>query len=116
MMQYKVSPIDFVCSPTNAPLIRLWKANFNGSQKLPMGIPSPIFYCPFGTLILQGLLRNKSGGLSKYVDLYMEGGLYIKCNIWNEDEVVCWVLHRYFVIVDKTFISSTCHPFVKVLV
>jgi len=34
VMQYKVSPTNLVWSPIDAPLIRLWKTNPNGSPKL----------------------------------------------------------------------------------
>jgi len=41
-MQYIVSPVDVVWSLIDGPPIRLWKANLDGSPKLPIGVPSPI--------------------------------------------------------------------------
>ncbi len=44
VMQYKVSPIDPIQSLIDGPLIRLWKANLNGSPKFPIRVPSLILY------------------------------------------------------------------------
>jgi hypothetical protein len=46
IMQYKVSPIDPIWSLVNAPPIKLWKANLDGSPKLFMGIFSHVLYHP----------------------------------------------------------------------
>jgi len=45
-MQYKVFPIDPTWSLANALPIKLWKTNPNGPPKLPMGVPTPLPYCP----------------------------------------------------------------------
>ncbi len=76
VMQYNVSPIDFIRSPTNVPLIRLWKANPNGLTKLPMSMPSPIIYCPiWGIDPSKSIERQKfiSASLSKYMDFFKVG-------------------------------------------
>jgi len=71
MMQYKVSPIYLVWSPINGPLIKLWKANPDGSPKLPTGVPSHVLYHPiWGNDALKLMQKEKfiSFGLSKYMD------------------------------------------------
>jgi len=70
-MEYKVSPTYFMWSPVNVPSIRLWKANPNGSPKLPRGVFSPVFYYP-----IWGIVEKQkfiSVGLSKYVDFWKVG-------------------------------------------
>jgi hypothetical protein len=47
-------PIDLVWSPIDGPLIKLWKANPDGSPKLPNVVPSPILYAQFGAMMHQG--------------------------------------------------------------
>ncbi len=54
-------------------MIRLWKANLDGSSKLPIGVPSPIPYCPiWGNDVSRLVEREKfiNVGLSKYVDFW----------------------------------------------
>jgi len=71
MMQYKVSPIDLVWISIDGLLIRLWKANPDGSPKLPTRVPSLVLYHPIqGNDPLRSMERKKfiSFGLSKYVD------------------------------------------------
>jgi hypothetical protein len=46
MMQYKLSLINSVWSPTQGPPIQLWKANVDGFPKLPTGVPNLVPYCP----------------------------------------------------------------------
>jgi hypothetical protein len=46
MMYYKVFPTDPIWSSIDVPLIRLWKANPNGSLKLHTGVPCPVPYRP----------------------------------------------------------------------
>jgi hypothetical protein len=45
-MQYKVSPTDHVWSLVDVLMIRLWKANPNGSPKLHVGVPNLVPYHP----------------------------------------------------------------------
>jgi hypothetical protein len=69
VMQYKVSPIDNVWSPIEGLLIQLWKANVNGSPKLPIRVPNPIPYCPiWGHEAMRFVEKKKfiNVGLSKY--------------------------------------------------
>jgi hypothetical protein len=46
VMQYKVSPIDNIWSPTKEPPIQLWKVNVDGFPKLPTRVSSLVPYCP----------------------------------------------------------------------
>ncbi len=58
------------------PLIRLWKANPNGSPKLPMSMPSPIHYCPIWDIDPSKFVERQkfiSVGLSKYMDFWKVG-------------------------------------------
>jgi hypothetical protein len=58
------------------PLIRLWKANPNGSPKLPTKIPSLAPYHPvWGNDVSRSLEREKfiSVRLSKYMDFWKVG-------------------------------------------
>jgi hypothetical protein len=76
VMQYNVFPIDFIRSPTNVPLIRLWKANPNGLTKLPMSMPSLIICCPiWGIDPSKSIEKQKfiSANLSKYMDFLKVG-------------------------------------------
>ncbi len=76
VMQYKVSPIDFIQSPIDGLLIRLWKANLNVSPKLPNRIPSPILYHPiWGNDASRLMEREKfiNFNLSKYMDFWKVG-------------------------------------------
>ncbi len=69
-MLYKVSPID-LWSLIDAPPIRLWKANLDGSPKFPIGVLSLVPYCPiWGNNVSRSMKRKKfiSVKLSKYVD------------------------------------------------
>jgi hypothetical protein len=75
-MQYKVSPIDPVLSWIDGPSIRLWKANPDGSPKLPTRVPSFVLYYPiWGNDALRSIEREKfiSSRLSKYVDFWKVG-------------------------------------------
>ncbi len=75
IMQYKVSPIDNVWSPTNEPPIKLWEFNLDGSPKLPTRVPSPIPYRPiWGNDVLESLEKEKfiSVGLSKYLEFWKQ--------------------------------------------
>jgi hypothetical protein len=70
-MMYKVSPIDLVWSPINAPLIRLWKANLDGSPQFSIRVLSLVPYCPiWGNNVSRSVKKEKfiSAKLSKYVD------------------------------------------------
>jgi hypothetical protein len=63
--------MDLVWSPIDGPLIRLWKANLDGSPKLFNVVPSPILYRPiWGNDASRLVEREKfiSSRLSKYVD------------------------------------------------
>ncbi len=58
-------------SPIDGPPIRLWKANPDGSPKLPNVVPNPILYRTiWGNDASRLMEREKfiSSGLSKYVD------------------------------------------------
>jgi len=46
MMQFKVSPTNNIWIPIEAPPIQLWKANVDGSPKLPTRVPSLVPYRP----------------------------------------------------------------------
>jgi hypothetical protein len=72
-MQYKVSPKDHVWSPIDGPLVILWKANRNGSPKLPNIVPRPILYRPIWSNDALRLVEKEkflSFRLSKYVDFW----------------------------------------------
>jgi hypothetical protein len=45
LIQYKISLTDIIWSPTERPLIQLWKVNSNGFPRLPIGVLSFIPYC-----------------------------------------------------------------------
>jgi hypothetical protein len=60
VMQYKVSPTDPMWSPIDWPLIRLWKANLDGSPKLPTRVPSHVLYHPIWAKMHQGQWKEKS--------------------------------------------------------
>jgi len=71
--QYNVSPTNLVQSPVDVLPIRLWKANLDGSPKLPTNMPSPVLYCPiWGIDPSKFVERQKfiNVGLSKYVDVW----------------------------------------------
>jgi hypothetical protein len=75
MMQYKVSPTNNVWSPTKGPPIQLWKANANGSLKLPIKVPNPIPYHPiWGHDVVRLVEREKfiNARLSKYVEFWKQ--------------------------------------------
>jgi hypothetical protein len=75
VVQYKVSPTDPVWSLVDAPPIRLWKANPNGSPKLPMGVPNFVLYCPiWGINPLRFVKKQKiiSVKLFKHMDFWKE--------------------------------------------
>jgi hypothetical protein len=73
-MQYKVSLTDNVWSPTERPSIQLWKANANGSPKLPIKLPNLIPYCPiWGHDVVRLVEREKFIKLSKYVEFWKQG-------------------------------------------
>jgi hypothetical protein len=74
-MQYKVFPTNFVWSLVDVPLIRLWKANPDGSPKLLMSVPSLFLIAPFGALILPNLLKDKSSLVSVYPNTWIFGRL-----------------------------------------
>jgi hypothetical protein len=46
MIQYKVSPINNIWSPIEGLAIQSWKANADGSPKLPNGVFSLVPYHP----------------------------------------------------------------------
>ncbi len=72
----KFPPQDHVWSPINGPSIILWKANPNGSPKLPTGVPSLILYHPIWGNDASSLMERKKlirFGLSKYVDFEKVG-------------------------------------------
>jgi hypothetical protein len=76
MMQYKVSPIDYVWSSIDGPSIRLWKANADGSPKFLTKVPSLVSYRPiWGDDALRSMERDKfiSFGLSKCKDFWKVG-------------------------------------------
>jgi len=56
-------------------LIKLWKANPNGSPKLLMGVPSLFLTAPFGALILPSLLKDKSSLVLVYPNTWIFGRL-----------------------------------------
>jgi hypothetical protein len=75
-MQYKVSPIDPIWSPSDVLLIKMWKTNPDGSPKLPMNVPILVPYCPiWGIDPLRFVEKQKfiNVGLSKYVDFWKVG-------------------------------------------
>ncbi len=83
MMQYKVFPIYPIWSPANAPLIRMWKVNPDGSPNLFMNVPSLVLYCPIwsiDSLKFVGRQKLVSVGLSKICG-FLEGGHCTKCNL-----------------------------------
>ncbi len=74
-MQYKVFPTNFVWSLVDVLLIRLWKANPNGSPKLLTNVPSLFLIAPFGALILPSLLKDKSSLVLVYPNTWIFGRL-----------------------------------------
>jgi hypothetical protein len=71
MMQYKVSPIDIIWSPTKGPPIQLWKANVDGCPKLLTGVPNPVPYRRIWCHdVVRPVEREKfiNVGLFKYVE------------------------------------------------
>jgi hypothetical protein len=69
MLQYKVSLIDSIWSPN-------WKANANGSPKLPSRVPSHVPHHPiWGHDAMRSVEREKfiNAGLSKYVEFWKQG-------------------------------------------
>jgi hypothetical protein len=76
MMQYKLSPIDLVWSSIDVLLIRLWKANANGSPKLPIIIPSLVSYHLIWDNDASRLVERKKcihSKLKKYMDFWKVG-------------------------------------------
>jgi hypothetical protein len=63
-------------NPINGPPIRLWKANLEGSPKLPIGVLSLVLYYQiWGNDTSRLVEREKfiSSGLSKYMDFCKVG-------------------------------------------
>jgi hypothetical protein len=57
------------------PLIRLWKANPNGSPKLLTSVLNLFLIAPFGALILPSLLKDKSSLVLVYPNTWIFGRL-----------------------------------------
>ncbi len=60
-------------SPIDGPSIKLWKANLDGSPKLPTIIPNLILFCPIWGNDASRLMEGEkfiSFGLSKYVNFW----------------------------------------------
>jgi hypothetical protein len=71
VMQYKVSLTISIWSPTKGPPIQLWKANVDGSPKLPTRVPNFGPYHPiWGHDAITCVEKEKfiNVGLSKYVE------------------------------------------------
>jgi len=71
VMQYKVSPTVAFGVPHRGVQSNLWKANADGSPKLPIGVPSPVLYHPiWGHDVVRLAEREKfiSVGLFKCVE------------------------------------------------
>ncbi len=71
MMQYKVSPIDSVWNPTKGLPVQLWKANVDGSPKLPTKVPKLVPYHPiWGHDAMRLMEKEKfiSARLFKYME------------------------------------------------
>ncbi len=75
-MQYKDSPTYLMWNLVDAPSIRLWKVNPDGSPKLPRGVFGFVPYCPiWGIDPSRSIEKQKfiCVGLSKYVDFWKVG-------------------------------------------
>jgi hypothetical protein len=70
VMQFKVSQTNSVWSAMEGLPIQLWKANVDGSPKLPSWVPSLVSYHPIwghDAMRLVGREKFINAGLSKYV-------------------------------------------------
>ncbi len=74
-MLYKISPTYNVCSPMDAPPIKCWKINPNGSPKLPIRILNLVPYCLILSHdALKSVEREKfiNVELSKYMEFWKQ--------------------------------------------